>query len=244
MAPEIRKNIWIDVLAWPYSLIPAGVGASALLLSWAGGGVLGLTVAGTSFLLASVGLMVSRYVLCLDTLIERAYAQKAADRIKNTRKRMKTLADGLSAKKLYRFDSRQGINPEGLACQLSLAYEKFHRLIGEQTASSGSRRAVSQPVEEMAELCLTQLEEVSRWADEGYGLGAKEKQKRLDAIREGVRRIDAVGSEFSQLGAENRNDELLRMGTQLERNLRVATDTEQQMRDLANGTDSKVEEYL
>lgn len=70
---EVKRKVYLDLFASPLTLLPTVIGATALLGSWAIGGVSALTFGGIGAVLMGVGIFASRLIFGLDKLTERAY---------------------------------------------------------------------------------------------------------------------------------------------------------------------------
>ena len=69
---EVKRKVYLDLFASPLTLIPLAVGLTSLMASWATGGNLTLTLAGIVGVLGSVGITISRMILGLEGITDRA----------------------------------------------------------------------------------------------------------------------------------------------------------------------------
>ena len=70
---EVKRKVYLDLFASPMTLLPFVGGATALLGSWAIGGVSLLTFGGIAGMVIGAGVFASRLIFGLDKLTERAY---------------------------------------------------------------------------------------------------------------------------------------------------------------------------
>ena len=70
---EVKRKVYLDIFASPFSLLPLGGGLTALLASWAVGGNPTITMAGVAGVLGSIGITMSRLILGVENLTEKAY---------------------------------------------------------------------------------------------------------------------------------------------------------------------------
>src|SRR5262245_42697570 len=71
---RFRRKVLLDLLAAPWTLIPASLGATALVVAWAfypGTGLLAFT--GVAGLLAAAGAVATQWILGSDKLMRGAY---------------------------------------------------------------------------------------------------------------------------------------------------------------------------
>ncbi len=69
---EVKRKVYLDLFASPLTLIPLAGGLTSLMAAWATGGNPTLTLAGIVGVLGSLGITISRMILGLEGITERA----------------------------------------------------------------------------------------------------------------------------------------------------------------------------
>ena len=70
---EVKRKVYLDLFASPYSLIPLAGGLTSLMASWAMSGQPTLTMAGILGVLGGLGVTATRLIFGLEGLTEQAY---------------------------------------------------------------------------------------------------------------------------------------------------------------------------
>ncbi len=70
---DVKRKVLLDLFASPLTLLPVVAGATALIASWAFGGVPILTLGGIAGVLGGLGTFASRMIFGLETLTNQAY---------------------------------------------------------------------------------------------------------------------------------------------------------------------------
>ena len=73
---EVKRKVYLDLFASPLTLIPLAGGLTSLMASWATGGNPTLTLAGIVGVLGSLGITISRMILGLEGITERAVSYR------------------------------------------------------------------------------------------------------------------------------------------------------------------------
>lgn len=221
---EVRRKIYLDLFASPWTLLPIVGGVTALLGSWAVGGNTELTFAGITGVLTGVGLFASRIIFGLEKLTEKAYEyvverqqREQAKALEHLRKRLENDDDPRTQQ------------------LLTLLWQLYKSL--EQDIKSGKIGSVAhealESVDRLFTVCVEHLER-------SYDLFKKSRRMRGDARKVTLGRRERLISEvqesatflarkIDQLGTvadEQHKSELARLRAELDETIRVARTVE------------------
>jgi hypothetical protein len=94
---DLRKRIMNELFVAPSVVLPIVGGATAWLLSWAGGGIDWLNGAGLVGVLVGIGWFATRFIFQMDAITEKAMRDQVADKIRREEAKLDDLAQRLAA---------------------------------------------------------------------------------------------------------------------------------------------------
>lgn len=219
----LKKQVLLDMLLSPMSLIPAVAGVSALLVSWAAGPWTWLTFASICFILTSLGIDLT--VLCLDLPRRIGEAVQTLE--------MKEQSSRLSLLRELRRSMAKDRYCE-VAVQLLALYEEY----SEYKRDLADREIVGQ-MDKFFDALIKQLEQYCC-------LRKKEVVKRSKLIEEisgGLATATTAVSSFHTFAAATEESEVGRLRSELELSLETARrlnamglDPAVKFKDLLEGT--------
>lgn len=228
---ELGKQILIDMLIAPTTVLPSVIGASVLIIGWAIGSAVTI-FAGLMGILAGIGMAVTKFIWGFDKQIEKTFAKiqeeevkKKQARIDQLRKRLiqdrdaRTAAALKDAQEIYlqfKHDCKQGI------------YEVY--------------ADVAQKVEELYEMCIKQVERscklfaAARKLPERMRLPIlQDRDKVIKGIQDAVESLVSTVQAFHQFTSDESAAELQTRREELDASLAIAKQTEEQMAALGVG---------
>lgn len=146
---EVRRKVYLDLFASPYSLIPLAGGLTSLMAGWAVGGEPTLMVAGIAGVLAGIGVTASRWIWGIEDLTEKAYEYELDKQQKVQEARLDRLDEQLTKDR----DPRT----QGCLRELRLLYGNLKQAAA-QGKISGSSYEVIDGVGKVFDECVKQLE--------------------------------------------------------------------------------------
>ena len=198
----LKKRVLLDLLLSPMSLIPAVAGASALLVSWAGGPWWWLTFAGICAILASLGIDLTVLMLDLPRRINEA-VQNLENREQSTRLNLLKELQRSMARDRYR----------EVAIQLLALYEEYC----EYKKNLADREIVRQ-MDSLFDALVKQLERYC-------GVKKKEvdrREKLIEEISGGLETAKSAVGSFHTFAAATEESEVSRLRSELEVSLETA----------------------
>ena len=93
---EVKRKVYLDLFASPYSLLPFAGGLTSLMAGWAVGGEQTLMIAGVAGVLAGIGVTASRLIWGIEGLTEKAYEYQVDKQQKDQEQRLDELDDKLT----------------------------------------------------------------------------------------------------------------------------------------------------
>ena len=226
----LRKAVFTDLLASPWSLVPAALGATALLGSWAVGGDPALTFAGVAGFLGAGGAVATRWITGLETLTQRAWDRlTAADR-----RRRDDELDALDSALARDGDLRT----HRLLRELRALRSRFHEDARAGKLAAGHGRMLSQ-VDDLFAGCVAHLRNSLELKETARKVG-KSRREVLEARRDALvgevrdtadhlaRTVDRVHG----FAAGRQRSELSRLREELDETMTVARRTEERMANL------------
>ena len=226
----LRNAVLADLLASPWSLVPAALGATALLGSWAVGGDPGLTFAGVAGFLGAGGAVATRWIYGLEALTQRAWERlTAADR-----RRRDDELDALDAALARDGDLRT----HRLLRELRALRSRFHADARSGKLAAGHGRMLGQ-VDELFAGCVTHLRNTLELKETARRVGNARREV-LEARRDAlIGEVAATAEHLAKtvdrvhgFAAGRQASELSRLREELDETMAVARRTEERMAEL------------
>ncbi|MEM8678679.1 MAG: hypothetical protein AAGF97_04895 [Planctomycetota bacterium] len=227
---EVRRKIYLDLFASPWTLLPLVGGLTALLGSWAVGGNTELTFAGIAGVMAGAGIFASRIIFGLEQLTERAYSYVIERQQRQQLKALNSLK-----RKLQRDEDPR---TEKLLTLLWQMYKTLEQDIKEGKIGTAAHE-VLEGVDRLFTVCVDHLER-------SYDLWRKSKRMRGDGRDSALRRRETLISEVEEsagflakkidqleiIADDAHQSELARLRAELDESIRVAREVENRKTEL------------
>jgi hypothetical protein len=232
---RFRRKVLMDLIAAPSTVIPAALGASSMLISLAADGNAAVwAFAGLSGLLASAGILATRWIYGADRIIQRAYEslneqdRRAKDReLDELDRRLRTDKDP---------------RPEKCLAELRAMYDGFQR-DSAWSGGVGQRSAVeiANKVEKLFQACIISLrrsqdlwETATRMrTNEARDAALAQRERLVEEIRQSVVQLAKTIDGVRSLAVQKEHDhDLSRIRQELDESLDVARRVEERMQSL------------
>ena len=228
---DVRRKIYLDLFASPWTLIPIVGGLTALLGSFAVGGNTTLTFAGITGVLAGAGIFASRLIFGLEKLTERAY-QYVVER--QQKEQMKALND-----LRRRLERDEDPRTQRL---LHMLWQLYRAL--EADVKSGKIGAAAQDVLESVDrlftVCVDHLERsYDLWKKARRMRGAardstlQRREGLITEVEESAGFLTKKISQLEMIADKTHKSELARLREELDESIRVAREVENRKSELA-----------
>ncbi len=227
---EVKRKVYLDLFASPLNLIPLAVGLSSLMASWAVGGSTTMNLIGIAGILGGVGITITRMILGLEGMTERAYNYQLEEQGKEREAALDRLLQKLQRDRDPRTETcLQELRL--LKGSLQSAVEKGNITISAYEILNGVDNVFTQ--------CIKQLEHShSLWETTERMRGpARESllQQRDDVVREVCETVVEVGKKVNHflLTETKRNQsELAKVRRELDESIEVARAAERRTAEL------------
>ena len=224
---DVRKKIFLDLVAAPSTLLPLVGGLTLLLGGWALDAGAAVGFAGVVGVLAGLGMAATRLIFGLEKITERAYEYVHDQEWKKQEKAL----DKLDHKLVRDRDARtQSALREVRHLYTSLVEDVRSGKITRNTHD------ILQKVESLFRACVAQLEESYRLWDTARRLSGNGRERMLQqreaVVEEVTRSVEHLGHTIGQLrGVTAKTDEqdLDRMTAELDEAIDVARRTEERL---------------
>ena len=239
MENDIKKKAIIDLLLAPISFIPIMGGLSTLIIAWAIGSVLGMTMALCSAVVGSA-IFVNRLVFGLEDITKNAYEQLLKQKKLQRNKFLDELDKALR-------DDRDA-RPEQCLRELRVLHEL---LVKEAEGDIVCGSEILTNFESMFEVCIKKIEKTDQLWRSAKGLHNTAKKKFLEErenlvkeLMETTEHLSSVVKQTKDIKEIKEDSDLAQMTKELERSLHVARKTEEQMANFKNGSNYDPKEFL
>lgn len=227
---EVKRKVYLDLFASPLTLLPAVVGTTALLGSWAIGGVSVLTFGGIAAVLTGAGIFASRLIFGLDKLTERAYQYTQEHEQKSQLRSLQQLH--------RRLENDRDPRTERLLRQLWTLYKDIKEAV-DQGKIKVAAREVLDGVNQMFHVCVDHLDRsFELWKTSQKMMGESRDrvlQQRETLIEEVLNSCDYLEQTIDNLHFETTQKSktnLAQMRAELDETIRVAKKAEERTNTL------------
>jgi hypothetical protein len=234
---DLRRKVLLRLLSWPPALLPATLGLTATLLSWATDmGQPWLIFGGGVAMLAGVGAWVTRAIFGLDDATRDAMEEIQEE----TRGAWERRLDELDARLMADQDSRT----EDLLRELRDFMQEIRDEGLPEHLNPRSRVEIALQLDELFEECVRALEESLNQWDKAQRVSDPEvrgklldgRESQIKEVSECVRVMERlVASEIPALDSSRRDGRLARIREELASSLEVAKRVEKRMHHLEHG---------
>lgn len=238
---EVRRKVLLDLFASPVTLLPVVGGLTALMISWAMGGVGLLTFGGIAGVLGGIGMFASRMVFGLDKLTQRAYDYTVEKQQKHQMAMLMELDRKLQSDRDHR--------THNLLRQLWHIYQGLQKDIKAGKISVAAH-PVLESVDEMFTVCTRHLEESYDLWERAERVGGAARQNTLaqreELIREvaeSVMHLEETLSKLQTVATNKNKSELAKLRAQLEENIEVAKRAEERAGNLVDAKNYDPSEF-
>ena len=230
---NVKRKVLLDLFASPLSLLPIVGGLTAMLGSWAIGGLPLLTFGGLAGILAGVGMFASRLIFGLERMTEQAYEYVLEQQQAHQHESLQNLHRQLEQDR----DPRT----ERLLSQLRSLYNSLRQDI-EQGKITVAAHEVLDGVDSMFQVCVDYLDQSFRlWQTASKMKGSSRKhvlQQREELIDEVGKSVDYLESTIDQLNSvvtKKSKSNLAQLRAELDETIRVARRAEERTDALGRG---------
>jgi len=237
---ELRKRILREIFVAPSVVLPLVGGASAWLLSWAGGGSDTLNLVGLAGVLGGIGWFATRFIFQLDSLSEKAMRDLANEALQEEEKRLDELQKRLATDKDSRTEEYLILLRENRS-----ELEKIAQTPGIQLRSM----EIVKQARQLFWAATEQLDQSLKMYQLAQKLSGKEKQGVLaqrenflaEALESAGHLRDAVTA-FREFAVKHTERDMDSLQMELTESILAAKKSEERMRELQNRPD--YERYL
>src|SRR6056297_2853346 len=224
---EVKRKVLIDLFASPGTLVPIVIGLSALMYSWAVGGVPAANGVGLMGILGGVGFFASRLVLGLEGMTKRAY-----EALLQSRQQQQDHSLDELERRLY---GDQDHRTETVLRRLRELHRTFTASCRQQTVVAMHHAVIGQ-VEQIFNASVGQLRRSLELFQVSQKLTGKAQQdilsERERVIREVIETRDHLSitiEQFQSFVTRRNQSELSQLRDELDETLKVAQRTEERM---------------
>lgn len=232
---EVKRKVYLDIFASPTTLLPMVGGISALMASWAMNGNATLNFAGVTGILMGAGVLVTRLIVGLESLTERAYDHL----LQRQRQQQEQALEHLHQRLIRDQDPRTQNSLHDLQHLYKQLKEKTDR--GDVNAAAFE---VVRGVDELFQSCVNQLEHsVELWETASKLRGpAREEMLRqrsqlVDEICDTVIHLGKTVDKFHAVTTNKNRSELARLRSELDRSMEIAKEVERRTDQLTHHHD-------
>ena len=222
---DVQQKVLRDLFGSKATVLPIAFGAAALAASWAANSGVGIMV-GVGSILAGVGITLTRWIMNLEQITQRAQQQLLRQEQEKHREDLRQLDASL----VLDGDPRT----ESCLRQLREHYDAFQEKVRSGDVSAGYE--VTSRVERLFQACIDQLRRSHDLWEEAHEHRGDAKQAILDEREEIVREvtattehIDRAVQHFRRLSARRDDNELSDLRSELDESLRVARLVDERM---------------
>ena len=237
---EVKRKVYLDLFASPYSLLPFAGGLTSLMAGWAVGGEQTLMIAGVAGVLAGIGVTASRLIWGIEGLTEKAYEYQVDKQQKDQEQRLDELDDKLTKDR----------DPRTQTClrELRLLYGNLKEA-ADKGKISGASYEVIDGVGRVFDECVKQLEHShSLWETARKMQGPARNdmmQQRGELIQDVVMTVVDVGqmveSHFKETSKKNQS-ELGKVRRELNESMEAARRAEARTAELDRNVRKEISE--
>lgn len=234
-ANELGKKILLDTLVSPVSLVPAVLGATAIMASWAANLGVGIMFGGIVGILAGAGIAATRLIWGLDQQIDRAMKHLQVVQEEEQESLLNSLQE--------RLRRDPDVRTRSALKELRELYASFQQ--DQLDGLAENHKQVARNVEELFRACVKQLTHSCELWEASRSMPERVRKEVLEnrdkVIPEIVAAVDSLAKtvqEFHGLTAEEGASELSRLRQELTTSLDVAKRTEEGMASLEKPVDT------
>jgi hypothetical protein len=230
MLDEVKRKVTLDLLFSPYSLVPALLGITALMGTWANDGPAWLGLAGLCGVMIGLGILATRFLLQLDSLMKKAWDSLRAQEKKKRDDEILQLHDKLAGDR----DKRA----TGALSELVSAYAAFCRNINQENISVPQKSVVIEKVNLLFAGCLKQLErshelclQIRQLTGSAKDLVVGQRNKVIEDVTASIAQMSGTLEQCVSLVGNNEGS-LSDLRKELESTMRVAVRTNERMTEM------------
>ena len=232
---DVKKKVFLDLFASPITLLPVVAGATALLASWAFGGVAALTMGGIVGVLGGIGMFATRIIFGLDKLTNRAYEYVVQKQQEDQRKALEEL-----------YNKLQGDNDprtERLLGQLWDLYSELKKDVDDGKVTMAAHEVLD-GVDNNFKVCVDYLDRSHRTlvtAKRMKGTARDEvlmqREKLIEEVANSCIHLEKTIGKLNTASTERKTSELSQMRSELDETIRVAKRAEERAGTLGQEED-------
>lgn len=227
---KVKRKVYLDLFASPLSLIPLAGGLTSWMAAWAVGGHPTLTLAGLVGVLGSVGITVSRVILGLEGITERAVRY----RLEEQRAHREAALDQLFQKLREDRDPRT----ENCLQQLRVLYGSL-QTAAEKGNITSSAYEILEGVGNIFHQCVKQLEHSHALWETAHRMRGPARESLLEQRDDVVREVCETVTEVSKkvdsylvVTTQRSKSELVQLRHELDESIEAARRAEQRTAEL------------
>jgi paraquat-inducible protein B len=231
---DLRSRIASELLWAPSVVLPIVAGASAWLISWAGGGLTALNVAGLVGVLVGFGWFATRAIFYSDDIAAMVVREQEAKAIQAEESKLDDL--------LYRLRADRDFRTKDYLTLLRTCRSEFEEFAKRPGIAIQSHEIVKQ-VRQLFWSATEQLEQSLKMHDLAERLAGDQRKKVLEQreqilaeINVSIEHMQSAVKHYQELMNKEQNSDLSSLRDELDASLRVARRTEERMRELEGST--------
>ncbi len=231
---EVKRKVYLDLFASPLTLLPVVGGATALLASWALGGVPVMTFGGVAAMVTGASLFVSRLIFGLDKLTENAYQYAQEQQQRSQLESLQQLHQRLEGDS----DPRTG----HLLRQLWTLYKQLKSDVDEGKIKVGAAEVLDR-VNEMFHVCVDHLDRsyglhmtANKMSGEARDRIRGQREELIAEVSQACDYLEQTINELNLVVTKKKSADLNRMREELDETIRVARLAEEKTDALVDGS--------
>jgi hypothetical protein len=243
---EVKKKVTMDLLFSPFSLAPFVLGATALVAGWANDGPLLLFLSGAGAMLAGTGLLATRFLLQLDSLVEKAYKALEEDKERKKKQEIMDLHTQLLSDHDKYGEFKQNEASTALNDLVGI-YSVFHKTVGRDDLSIPTKSVLVEQVDDLYAACYKRLQNTHELWKESRNVSGKQRialrqqrDREIKEVLESIDQITQINQQCLDLSKQSRDD-LSDLRRELDNSMAVAKRTVERMGEMGLGrVDEKI----
>ena len=222
---DVKKKVLLDLFASPVTLLPVVAGTTALLASWAFGGVGMLTLGGIAGVLGGIGMFATRIIFGLEKLTNQAYQYVVEKQQKEQKEALSQL-----------FQKLEGDNDPRTERLLSQLWHLYTEL--KQDVDSGkismAAHDVLDGVDDIFRVCVDYLDRSHRMLVTAKRMRGKsrdevlmQREKLIEEVSNSCLHLEDTIGRLNQVATQKKTSELSQLRAELDETIRVAKRAEE-----------------
>ena len=227
---DVKKKVLLDLFASPVTLLPVVAGATALLASWAFGGVGALTLGGMAGVLGGIGMFATRIIFGLDKLTNRAYQYVVEKQQKEQREALSQL--------FQKLESDNDPRTERLLSQLWHLYEELKNDVDEGKITMAAHDVLD-GVDDIFRVCVDYLDRSHRMLETAKRMRGSsrdellaQREKLIEEVGNSCLHMENTIGRLNEVATQKKTSELSKLRSELDETIRVAKRAEERTNDL------------